>query len=228
MFEKSMELTDLLNGNTYEILESLTGYVDNVNDVEAALNLYELLKTSKGLPKELSYVAALPRMKTLIDEGWRPKEVTLDELLALPSDSLGFAYGSHMKHAGLTLNKLNDVSEITSPLEYVSHRMRETHDIFHVLTGFDTSQLGEVGVLGFGMSQFRSPISIMLIPAFLYKALLNDGPYEVLLDSAVKGIRIGQKGVECIPGFKFEDDWEKPLSAWRHDLGIIPVSELDC
>ena len=221
-----MELTDLLDDNAHKILESLAGYVDNVNDVEAALTLYELLKTSKGLPKELAYVSSLPRMKGLIDEGWRPRNVTLEELLALPSDSLGYAYGSHMKRAGLTLNKLNDSSEITTPLEYVSHRMREIHDILHVLTGFDTSLLGELGVLGFGMSQFRSPISIMLIPAFLYKALLNDGPYDVLLDSAVKGIQIGQKCVECVPGFKFEDRWRMPLSEWRNELGIIPVLDL--
>ena len=220
-----MNLGDTFNELTLTKLQAVANYVDTRGqDVNSAIRLYELLKTTYGLPKELGYVAALPRMKALIDEGWRPKTITLDQLLSMPNHSLGYHYGSHLQRAGLTLNKINDPNPITSPLEYVSHRMRETHDILHVLTGFDVSLEGELGVLGFGMAQWRSPVSLMLIPAFLYHALLNDGCYEAWLDSATKGICMGQQGVECIPACKFEEAWDKPLETWREELKIVPIS----
>ena len=42
------------------------------------------------------------------------------------------------------------------------HRLRETHDIVHVLTGFGTDGPGELGQQAFNLAKNRSPLVAML------------------------------------------------------------------
>ena len=80
---------------------------------------------------------------------------TLDseELGQLPEGTLGYEYARHMKkHNPHPLEISLDLIEAakTNPFAW---RYIATHDIFHVLLGFDTSYAGEIGVLGFSIGQ---------------------------------------------------------------------------
>ena len=49
-----------------------------------------------------------------------------------------------------------DSEEVTNLKSFVSHRLHETHDIIHVLTGFGTDLVGEMGLQAFALAQNRA------------------------------------------------------------------------
>lgn len=68
-----------------------------------------------------------------------------------------------LRSQGLTPDSLIDPSPVQSLQEFIVHRLRETHDIVHVLIGFGTDPTGELGLQAFNLAQNRSPLAVMLI-----------------------------------------------------------------
>ena len=160
-----------------------------------------------------------PRFSALVEEGWRPPTTRLDQLLAMPEESLGHVYAQQLSCQGLDPENTLDHSEITSTASYIKHRMRETHDIIHVLTGFGVDAPGEMGVLAFGLAQNRHPISVLLILGTLLKALEEGIDLTPLLKAISKGIGLGLAAQLAI-SFKFEDAWQRPIEDWREEIGL--------
>jgi ubiquinone biosynthesis protein COQ4 len=101
----------------------------------------------------------------------------------------------------------------------VIHRLRETHDITHVLTGFGVDGPGELGVQAFNLAQNRSPLAVMLIFGGMLSALQNDQPLEPLLTALARGFELGLKA-ECVIAQKLEEGWDRPLADWRQQLRL--------
>jgi ubiquinone biosynthesis protein COQ4 len=83
-----------------------------------------------------------------------------DRLRKLPMGSVAHAYCDFMEKEGLTSQGLVDEFEkfqkgkprYDDMLERYSNRLRDTHDLFHVLTGYGRDALGEQCVLAFSYS----------------------------------------------------------------------------
>ena len=80
-------------------------------------------------------------------------------LAALPPGTLGRVYHDFMAEENLSAQGLATVSAnvgdkrmTPDELRYF-HRMRDTHDLLHVLTGYGRSPLGEICVLAFSYAQ---------------------------------------------------------------------------
>ena len=99
------------------------------------------------------------------------------------------------------------------------HRLRETHDIVHVLTGFGVDGAGELGLQAFNLAQNRSPLAVMLIFGGMLSALQNDEPLEPLLRALARGFEMGLSA-QCMIAQKLEQGWERPLRDWRQQLGL--------
>jgi ubiquinone biosynthesis protein COQ4 len=84
-----------------------------------------------------------------------------DALWKLPAGSLGRAYVEFMEREGLTANGLVDESKkfadkvphYSDQIEWFNNRLRDTHDMNHILTGYGRDPLGEQCVLAFSYSQ---------------------------------------------------------------------------
>ncbi|MEO1044159.1 MAG: Coq4 family protein [Pseudomonadota bacterium] len=84
-----------------------------------------------------------------------------ETLKAMPAGSLGCAYVEFMERENITAQGLVEenakfASKIPSypdQLEWFGHRLRDTHDLVHVLTGYGRDPLGEQCVLAFSYSQ---------------------------------------------------------------------------
>ena len=124
-----------------------------------------------------------------------------------------------MRSLGLTPNSLIDPNPITSPQEYVTHRLRETHYIVHVLTGFGVDGAGELGLQAFNLAQNRSPLAVLLIFGGMLAALQNDEPLEPLLSALARGFELGLK-VDCVIAEKLEEGWERLLVDWQRQLRL--------
>jgi len=84
-----------------------------------------------------------------------------EQLRKLPAGSLGRAYVRFMEKEGLTAagliaeyDRYGDGKEQPDDLtEWYGNRTRDTHDLFHVLTGYGRDALGEDCLLAFSYSQ---------------------------------------------------------------------------
>ena len=144
----------------------------------------------------------------------------IEELAAMPAGSLGQAFGALLQQEGLTLiPRPEGLEQLTDDDQYLQLRMRACHDLWHLITGFPTTLLGEVALNGFGARQLRQPGAVLLLAAdLLSRAHLNDTKPD-LADAVSFGLRLG--GV-CAPVLaqRWEEGWERPLSEWRDQLGI--------
>jgi ubiquinone biosynthesis protein Coq4 len=163
--------------------------------------------------------------KALVDEGWRPEPIDLLRLQALPEGSLGRCYADQLISQNITPEALIDPTEITNANEFVVHRVRETHDIVHVLTGFGLDGDSEIGLQGFNLAQNRSPVAVMLIFGAMLSSLQNDEPLEPLLRALAHGFQMGLDA-ELVIGRKLEEGWERPLKDWRKELKL-PIEAED-
>lgn len=85
-----------------------------------------------------------------------------DWIRKLPEGTVGRAYVDFMEREGLTAQGLVDESDIMSAkglrdfdddLLWYGNRLRDTHDMFHVLSGYGRDALGEDSLLAFSCSQ---------------------------------------------------------------------------
>jgi ubiquinone biosynthesis protein Coq4 len=165
-----------------------------------------------------------PGCAALIDARWVPGPHDLDRLAGLPVGSLGHAYAASLTRLGYDPD-LHAGMEAGSEAAYVEVRLSQTHDLWHVLTGFDTSLLGEIGLQAFHLGQFPYPLGAMLTAQALQSITLFD-PEQ--LPALVQAIHTGlQMGQQARPLFaqRWEEGWEKPLQQWRQELNLTPVPE---
>jgi ubiquinone biosynthesis protein COQ4 len=110
--------------------------------------------------------------------------------------------------------------EARSDANYVVLRMRQMHDIIHVVTGFDTSEEGELGVQGFLFAQIASPLSMILVgAAALSLPFHKQEKWVRYMNNVTRGWLLGRSAKLC-----FAEDWELlwdlPLTEVRRRLGF--------
>jgi ubiquinone biosynthesis protein COQ4 len=144
---------------------------------------------------------------------------SLPTLAQLPPGQLGRVYADHM--LGLNLNpdffprpaQINDDT-------FIMLRLRQTHDLWHVVTGFDTSVHGEIGLLSFTLAQMEPPLPMLLLGSAIIKtAIVNQGNLVPLMDAIVKGWKMGRSAKAFFP-YEWENSWNMDLSLVRRELGI--------
>jgi ubiquinone biosynthesis protein COQ4 len=158
----------------------------------------------------------------LIRDRYIPFAHDLNALLAYPRNSLGYIYSVAMKKSGFDPNLHAGMSS-ESYAQYVELRLSQTHDIWHILTGFDTSEISEIGLQAFHLAQFPYPLGTMLIANALISSTLF-APKELpqLLGAIAQGWQMGQVANPLFAQ-RWEEAWEKPLAQWQAELNIQPA-----
>jgi len=154
--------------------------------------------------------------------GYHPL-IDLDKLIEYPEGSFGQEYAKHMK-----INKLQTLN-ISPDLEDVAQRnvfaLRYiiTHDIFHVLLGFDTSYAGEIGVLAFAAEQnYSKSLKISFWFAKILYPIIATRQIKPIIANQQKGKELGQKA-KFLLGYRFEEHWDEALNKVREDLGLPQI-----
>jgi ubiquinone biosynthesis protein COQ4 len=144
----------------------------------------------------------------------------LDELLKLPQDSLGYIYAKHMRDNKLDPDFYPGVPG-NSLLAYVQMRGRQTHDIWHVLTGFNTDHPGEAGEHAFVQAQFGGRVGATIAGIFLlHGALYQPKLLPDIIEAIVRGCNLAKKAAPLF-GEKFEDNWGRNMQEYQCELGLI-------
>jgi ubiquinone biosynthesis protein COQ4 len=144
--------------------------------------------------------------------------IDLDRLAALPEGTLGHAYARFMKAHGLTPDVFDGPpADVRDPrAAYVIQRIRQTHDLWHVVTNAETDPAGEVALQAFTFAQLHAPSSGILALAGTLRSLR--ATRQVLRD-AVELYRTGARANK-LAVFAWEDHWETPITEVRRLLGL--------
>ena len=201
------------------MLKGLGTFLQHPDDLQSVYAVAASVQGSPMAAQMMRHMLAQPGIAAMIQEQWRPAPIDLDALEQLPAGSLGQCYASQLKSQGITPDTLIDPAPITSDQEFIVHRLKETHDIVHVLTGFGVDGVGEIGLQAFNLAQNRSPLAVLLIFGGMLKTLQDDRPLEALLHAISRGFEMGLKA-DCVVACKLEDGWERPLSEWRAELNL--------
>lgn len=154
-------------------------------------------------------------------------------LAALPEGSLGRRYLAFMAEENLSAEGLVDVGgqnnrTYDSPDEAVrlfATRMRDMHDLYHVLAGYGRDELGEVCVLAFSYPQqkIRSFRVISTLGALHVRRLLRQAGLSPrgVLAAVREAARHGRQSA-WLPGEDLEAMLAEDLEVLRQRLNIAP------
>lgn len=144
--------------------------------------------------------------------------VDLDAFAQLPAGTLGHAYALFMQRHGLTPDVFDGrPAEVRDDrAAFVIQRMRQTHDLWHVVTNAETDPAGEVALQAFTYAQVRAPSSAILALLGTLRSLRYTR--DVVRD-VIAMYRLG-RDAEPLVMFPWEDHWTTPLADVRRMLKL--------
>lgn len=134
-------------------------------DTSQVFHILEALRDRRFGQTAAQFFATDEGRKLLAERTYLPSKLDdHDALKKLPDGSVGRVYVDFMEREGLTAQGLVDEQlKVTGQqrqyddlVELFGNRMRDTHDLHHILTGYGRDALGEQCVLAFSYSQTPS------------------------------------------------------------------------
>ena len=148
-----------------------------------------------------------------------------ERLLALPPGSLGRSYAEFMGREKISAEGLVEASQeggrapdpaLSPERRLVGARMRDQHDLWHVVTGYGRDLVGEAAVLAFTYAQTRNR-GIGLIVAVAYWRGGSAAPW--LRPFLREAFRRGRRAA-WLPAADWEALLPRPLEEVRAELGL--------
>lgn len=190
----------------FEIMEALTGR-------SIPWGLKRMLRTAGGA--QLAY-QRLELNSRLNDREW---------LARFAPGTVGAGYRAFMEAEnlsaeGLAMQSREVKAEIEAPNLYAwyARRLRDIHDIWHVLTGYGRDALGEACVVTFSHAQTQS-LGFLFIGLGAANEIRRENGAVPARRAVAEAWRNGRKAA-WLPGQDYEALFAEPLDAARARLGI--------
>ncbi len=209
-------------------LKGVIGMLRNPEGTESVFDIEDGLKdveATRGIVERVTESAAVA---SLMRERYLAEATDVDRLAALPVGSLGHAFAMHIRTNGFDPDYYRKI-EVESDLDWVLMRMRQTHDIWHVVTGIGVDRLGEIAVKAFELAQTWRPLAAVITTGGLLRYLIKE-PDRLgeVMEHISHGYQLGRHAQPFLAQ-RWEEGWERPLTAWREQVGlpaeIPPVGE---
>ena len=194
--------------------------VRDPEDTSQVFVLYVALN-AEAFPAVLSKFLAQPegpalmRDKPAIDSS----SVDFAALAALPSTTLGGAFARHLQKNGLSPDVFQRPPGAPPEAAYLAQRLRQSHDLWHVVTGYGTDVIDELALQAFTYAQIRAPGPLVVsLAGALRWGITNPR----VLRRVLEGYRRGQKA-KPMSALRWEAHWSDNLDMLRQSLGVLPA-----
>ena len=159
------------------------------------------------------------KVRDFIRRRYQPKPTSLSELKKLPSHTLGYQWADLLEknhlQAKFFVNEDHDDDRT-----YLINRLHDTHDIWHIVLGFDTSEPGESGMNAFTYAQAYSPTTCLLMAAKLVRAIqMDEKQRRTMMANIARGYRLGLS-LEPFLAVAWEEHWDQPVQLLRQQVGL--------
>lgn len=198
-----------------------------LNDAEDTQQVFVIVRalTGKSVVRAYNRFATTATGQSVLNE----KRVLLDvltdrdQLRKLAPDSLGRAYLEFVEGENLTADGLVEASESAEGLTENENmaryamRLRDSHDLWHTVTGYGRDGLGEVCLLGFTYAQTHNPGLALIALAGGLKWVRFVGWRS--LTALWHGFRAGRRAA-WLPAADWEHLLNLPLDQVREELRV--------
>jgi ubiquinone biosynthesis protein COQ4 len=206
-------------------LRSLSALIANPDDTKQAFRVVQALSGGAGermferFRRTAVGKATLAERRRLIDS---LKDVRALEALA--PDTLGRAYLHFLRSQQITADGLVAASEegyrvdrgLDEERVLFADRLRDMHDLWHVVAGYRGDLIGEAAVLALSFAQTKNPgVGLMALAGFLKIGGVVPGARKLIAD----GLRRGRRAA-WLPGVAWETLLACPLDEVRLELGL--------
>lgn len=198
-----------------EPARALRGIRALLRDPDDTTQVFEIIDALAGNVGETLFqrFAASATGRRILDEN-RSLLATLDDrpaLSALPEGTLGRAYADFAMREQISGQGLADASIASRRREDLDpdrrlfyERLRDMHDLWHVVTGYGRDLVGEASLLAFTYAQTRNRgVGFIVAVAYLRARGEAQGARKVMREAYARGRR-----AKWLPG----EDWEELLS----------------
>jgi ubiquinone biosynthesis protein COQ4 len=149
-----------------------------------------LLVSRKSYPQLLARITTDDRGARMLRE--RPAidkaHVDFERLRTLPASTLGGAYVRYLDEKNLDPDLFQEPPGLPEVPSYIAKRMRQVHDLWHVLTGYDTDVKGELALQAFTWAQTDATSAMLVTFGGLARFGFGDrGLFVRVLDAYRRG-----------------------------------------
>ena len=215
MLKKFEELTRTVRNlsSVTDLLKSMGEKTDNVFDIE------DNFRGSEQMQACVDRVKGIPEALALMESRYLGPTIDLEALSHLSRGSLGHTYATVMNALGFDPNFFRQ-RDIVTDEDWVTMRLRKTHDLIHLITGFGPTG-GELGVLSIQTVQIGYPMCVVLQVSSLGLALKKQ-PQKLpeITQQMARGMAMALT-MKPIIAQRWEDHWDKSVQEWRQELNIL-------
>ncbi len=170
------------------------------------------------LAQELA--AASPRAADLMARRVRLPAIDLSRLSSLPPGTLGHEFARHALDRAIDPDLVEKIPA-TNDGDWLMAYAYETHDLWHLMTGFYYDLEGEFGVAGFYLSQMpRFSFVAAFTSLLMIRTVWTDrDAIAVRLGAFVEGYEMGKRA-ENLMGLDWGSSFERNLAELRDEWRI--------
>ena len=150
-------------------------------------------------------------------------------LTGFEAGTVGAEYRAFREARGFTADGLAEAErevvpfiDAPHPVIWYSRRLRDVHDIWHVLTGYGTDALGEACVVSFSYAQTRN-LGFGFIGWGAAREIQRENRFIPARRAVLQAWRNGRRA-QWLPGLDYQALFAEPLESARARLGIRPAT----
>jgi ubiquinone biosynthesis protein COQ4 len=191
----------------------------NPSALDEVFALADALATPTALRGLVAAFEEQPVAKEALSQRLSISLPALPLLAQLPPGSLGYELAAVMNERKLDPSSIPR-RHADTPERWVVAHIYQTHDIWHIVTGFDTDVEGEVGLVAFYLAQMPNPTHrALLAGAVVRLCLLEPEKTAVRLQAIAVGWTAGRRACSLL-GIDWNSLWGAPLSEIRESLRL--------
>jgi ubiquinone biosynthesis protein COQ4 len=140
------------------------------------------------------------------------RELDLEALARLPAGTLGHEFVRYFRNNGI--EPFVTTFPIANDVDYLSKRYRETHDLFHVITGYGTDEPGEMELQAFVLGNLGLRQAVLILAYSIPRRIGQEGfqGLGAYLGRLRAAYLRGRRSREML-SVSYDRLWEQPVSA---------------
>jgi len=114
--------------------------------------------------------------------------------------------------------------DLPAPLNYLNVRILQTHDLWHILAGYETTALHEIAISAFQMAQFGHSYSATFLSVVAAIGHQGDrGGLQVLYETILRAYAHGRE-TPPLMDIPWEEHWHTQIPELRAAYGVTPFA----